>query len=162
VSGGAIVAVAAPISIVSPAIGTGIIPIVGYIFPFGKTSLCKPAPQRWDHFRIADNPPVRKRRLKFVRASQADLSNSIWHVIGTGTIGTGMVLTFELLIKLELLYCGSLCWESAWAVPDPSFSSSWRSLRRNSSISALIALRSSSFFFRSSSQILRCWTKDAP
>jgi hypothetical protein len=77
VSGGAIVSVAATLSMASSAIGTGIIPIVGYMFPFGKTSLCKAVPQRWDYFRIADNPPGRERRPRFVHAPQADLSDSM-------------------------------------------------------------------------------------
>jgi hypothetical protein len=37
-----------------------------------------------------------------------------------GTIGTGMVLAFELLIELELLLVRLLVRESAGDVPDPS------------------------------------------
>jgi hypothetical protein len=48
---------------------------------------------------------------------QADLSNSIWHVIGTGTIGTGMVHAFELLIKLELLLLRLFVLGVSWGRP---------------------------------------------
>jgi hypothetical protein len=45
------------------------------------------------------------------------LSNSIWHVIGTGTIGTGMVLAFEQLIKLELLLLRLFVLGVSWGRP---------------------------------------------
>jgi hypothetical protein len=50
-------------------------------------------------------------------AGRVNLSNSIWHVIGTGTIGTGMVLAFELLIKLELLLLRLFVLGVSWGRP---------------------------------------------